>query len=294
MTKTKPQPADPPPSYGKSVAAANGLPGRTGLAGRLTTAGRQLPSRVILHATEKWGKTSFAAYAPAPVFLLSRGEDGLETLIDHSILPPTPHFAPCESLADARVAVNSLIVEEHDRKTLVLDVANGFTRLAEEETCRAKFNGDWADYDAYGRGPKVTVALWSAFLDDLDRLRAKKQMAIVLLTHTVVKNFRNPEGADYDRYQPDMPAPLWGVTHRWADAILFGGYITAAEKERGQSKAKARGGEHRMIYTSRTAAYDAGNRYSLPEALDCAGGPEAAFQSFLSAVKAARKQAAAA
>src|SRR5262245_55584679 len=49
---------------------------------QVTTATRKLPNRVILHGVEGWGKTSFAAQAPKPIFLMTRGEDGLETLID--------------------------------------------------------------------------------------------------------------------------------------------------------------------------------------------------------------------
>ena len=35
----------------------------------VTTKARKLPNRVVLHALEGWGKTSFAAQAPSPVFL---------------------------------------------------------------------------------------------------------------------------------------------------------------------------------------------------------------------------------
>jgi hypothetical protein len=109
-------------------------------------------------------------------------------------------------------------------------------------------------------------------------------MAIILLTHTKVKAFRNPEGADFDRFTPDMPDQLWSVTHKWADAILFGAFLTVAEKDRGASKAKGKGGARRVLWTERTAAYDAGSRYALPPMIDCGDGPAEAWTAFRTAM----------
>src|SRR5262245_6194371 len=171
--------------------AMNGKPPAVGLAG-ITTTGRRLPTRLLLHATEKWGKTSFAAQAPSPIFLCSRGETGLETLIDAGLLGPTAHFAEAVTWNETRLAVNALIAEEHNHRTLVLDTTNGTSRLAEEETCRRSCHGNWEEYEAYGRGVKLTIPLWIDFLADLDRLRERRKMAIILLTHSKIKTFKNP------------------------------------------------------------------------------------------------------
>jgi hypothetical protein len=44
--------------------------------------GAGLPNRCILHGVEGVGKTSFGCCAPKPVFLMTRGETGLITLVD--------------------------------------------------------------------------------------------------------------------------------------------------------------------------------------------------------------------
>ena len=82
-----------------------------------------------------------------------------------------------------------------------------------------------------------------------------------------------------------MPELLWGVTHKWADAILFGHTRTTAKKEHGQSKAKAQGGTERVIRTTRTAAYDAGNRYNLPDEINCGRCAKDAWTAFAEAMK---------
>jgi len=58
----------------------------------IKTSGSGLPSRLVLHAVEGWGKTSLAAQIPGVVFIETKGETGLETLIDSKQLLETPHF----------------------------------------------------------------------------------------------------------------------------------------------------------------------------------------------------------
>jgi hypothetical protein len=43
------------------------------LLAKVTNASPSLPSRVVLYAAEKWGKSSFAAHAPKPVVVFRRG-----------------------------------------------------------------------------------------------------------------------------------------------------------------------------------------------------------------------------
>src|SRR5262245_61106155 len=91
----------------------------------VTSKGKGLPSRVILHGLEGVGKTSWAAHAPAPIFLMARGETGLETLIDTGRLKEVPHFPECTSWDDLLSAIDSLAKEQHAYKTLVIDTMNG-------------------------------------------------------------------------------------------------------------------------------------------------------------------------
>ena len=46
-------------------------------------------------------------------------------------------------------------------------------------------------------------------------------MGILALCHSKIAPFKNPEGPDYDRFTPDLHAKTWGLTHKWADYVLF-------------------------------------------------------------------------
>ncbi len=257
--------------------------------------GAGLPNRYILHGVEGWGKTSFGAKFPKPIFIQSRGETGLQTLIDANQLPPTAHFPESSAWENVLGIVESLTVGEHEYKTLVIDTLNGAERLCHEYVCQRDFSGEWGDkgFASYQKGPEVSLSEWRLLLSALDRLRETKKMTIVCLLHTKVQKFSNPEGADFDRYQPDVDKRTWGLTSKWADVVLFGNFESAVvavkeNKKTGEQKGKGVGGQVRMIYTERHAAYDAKNRLGLPNEISAGESPDETWANFKSAVMVAR------
>lgn len=254
----------------------------------IVSTGNKLPNRIVLHAVEGWGKTSFAAQVPGVVFLETRGETGLETLIDAGQLPGVPHLPEITNFPDLLAAVDFLTEEEHPYRALALDVINGAERLCHEEVCRRDFNGEWGDkgFGGYQRGYDVSLADWTDLLVRMDKLRATRKMGIMLLCHTKVATFKNPEGPDYDRYQPDMNAKTWATTHKWADVVLFGNFETVVtggttgEGTKAGRKGKGAGGSVRMMYAERTAAYDAKNRLGLPAEIEMGTSPAEAWANF--------------
>jgi hypothetical protein len=114
-------------------------------------------------------------------------------------------------------------------------------------------------------------------------------MAIICLCHAKVQPFKNPEGADYDRYQPDLHHKTWALTHRWADIVLFANFYTVIANEsqasKGAAKGKARGGTERVMFCERTAAYDAKNRHGLPAELSMGSSGTEAWANFIEAMK---------
>lgn len=258
----------------------------------ITATGSNLPNRYGLHAVEGLGKTSLLTHAPKPVFIQSRGETGLETLIEARQVTETPHFPAAESWEEAREQIRFLIDEEHGFRTLVIDTINGLERLMHEFICNRDFGGDWGEkgFAGYQRGYKVSLAEWRLFLNELDRVRTNKKMTVFLLAHTKVKGFKNPAGPDYDRYQPDMHEDTWSLTLKWLDAVFFGNFETTVQVPgRAGSdmtkKGKGQGGSIRMLYTQRTAAYDAKNRLGLPEEIEMGNSSAEGWANLLSAIK---------
>ena len=254
-----------------------------------------MPSRLVLIGVEGIGKTSFAAFAPEPLIVQSRGESGLETLIDAGQLAPTDHLDnELAGWQDAMELVESIAAAEaFDYKTLVFDTLNGIEALLSEYVLNNSFQGDRKDFENFGTGSRVAAPMWTQFLSTLDRIRSKHSVGIIGLCHTRVRNFRNPEGADFDRYEADMSRPVWGVTSKWADIVLFYNYHTEvlqAKSDRGDvtKRGKGAGGTIRVLYTQRTAAYDAKNRHGLPEEITAGNSPEEAWNNFRAAMTVAR------
>ena len=233
------------------------------------------PPKILLNAVEGWGKTSLGAYAPNPVMLQARDETGYETLLGSGLVP---------SIDAARIdnwpGLLELIPTLDTFKTVDFDAIGGFERLCHEFICDRDFNGDWGEkgFVSYQKGYDVAITEWLKLLAALDRLK-DKGVVIVILSHCKVKSFKNPMGADYDRYVSDVHDKTWAVTAKWADAVLFGNFFTVVETARSSKpealrKGKGIGGTERVIYTERRDAFDAKNRYNMPTVIDIPNEPD--------------------
>lgn len=218
---------------------------------------------LVLNAVEGFGKTTFGAYSPAPLILMARGETGYDTLLAAGRVPQVPAYV-VETWEDALGWLDQLIEDPQDRKTLVLDATGGYERLCHEYVCRTKFQNKWGDdgFMSFHKGYDVAVSEWVLLLNRIERLKSERHMGIVMLGHSKVASFKNPIGADFDRYTGDVHAKTWGPTAKCADAVLFGNFFTVVDKEK-QGKGKGIGGTDRVIYTERRDAWDAKNRYGM-------------------------------
>jgi hypothetical protein len=272
-------------------------PGKIFTMSDVQTKGPSLPNRYGFHAGPGFGKTSVLAYSPSPIFVMTKGETGLTTLIDSGQLPPTPYLPECETWADLVAAVRFLHDGEHDRKTLVIDTANGAERMMHEHVCQRDFDGDWGErgFSGYMRGYDVAMADWKLFLNSLDELRKDRGMTVFMLIHTRIKTFKNPSGADYDRYVPEMHEKTWTATKGWLDCILFGNFEVVVKQGTktvdASKKGKASEVSHRILYTnSDNPIFDAKNRFGLPDEIEMGDNAKEAWTNFATAMKESRKQ----
>lgn len=221
------------------------------------------PPRIIVNAVEGWGKSSIASHAPNAVMLMAAGETGYLTLLQAGRVPEIPgaEIASWDALLGV---VDQMIEGGKDEPTVIFDALGGFERLCHEMVCARDFKNDWGErgFASYNRGYDVAVNDWVGLLARLDRLRMKRGASIVFLSHCKIKTFKNPLGADFDRYVSDVHDKTWAATAKWADAVFFGNFHTVIDREQ-KGKGKGIGGTERVLYAERRDAFDAKNRYGM-------------------------------
>lgn len=217
------------------------------------------PQRIVLYGVEKIGKSTFGAEAPRPIFV--GAEDGTSEL-------DVARFPEPKSWTDVLDAIQTLTCDAHDFETVVLDTLDWMEPLCWAHVCAEAKKGSIEDF-SYGKGYIEALTQWRALLAALDSLRDKRKMSIILLAHAWIKSFKNPEGPDYDRYELKVHAKAGGLIKEWCDCVLFANHETLTNTKGDGKSSRAYGVSDgsRFIYTQRTPAYDAGNRYGLPETL---------------------------
>lgn len=251
--------------------------------------GRGLPSAIVLHGVPGAGKTSLFGHVSNWLFVPT--EIGVDTLIDAGELPELPHLDVITSWGDAKGVVDELLTSNHGHKGIVFDTGNGLEKLCHQDVCHREYDGDWGKkgFANYQQGYDRAIPEWLGFLASLDRLRVEKKMTIVVICHTRILTFKNPTGADFDRYEPDMHRKTWSVTQAWADVVLFYNFHTIVSEADPKKKGKATS-QVRIIHTERDAAWDAKNRYGLPEDIKAGKSSKEAWKNFSEAMKEARKR----
>ncbi|MCK9327228.1 MAG: ATP-binding protein, partial [Bacteroidales bacterium] len=146
------------------------------------------PPRIVVYGPAGVGKTTFGAGAPNPVFIQT--EDGLGSIT-------APAFPLARSYGDVMEALNVLLTEEHDYKSVVLDSLDWLEPLVWEATCKRL---DVASIEApgYGKGYVEASQEWRRLFDTLTMLRDKRGMIVILIAHSQVSRVDDPTTAPYD------------------------------------------------------------------------------------------------
>lgn len=233
----------------------------------------QAPYRIVVHGTDGVGKSTFAADAPSPIFL--GAEDGTGEL-------DVARFPTPENWADVLDAVRTLTNDAHDYKTLAVDSLDWVEPHIWQHTC----NESGVDNielvgGGFQKGYVAALDLWRVFFAALERLQAAKGMHVVLIAHSSIKMFKNPEGDDFERYILKLQEKAAGLCREWVKGVYFANYETFAVKQKSK-RVKGVSTGARLMHTQRTAAFDAKDRYGLPTTLPLS------WVEFETAAKAAR------
>ncbi len=216
--------------------------------------------RILVHGVAGVGKSTFAAAAPDPVFILT--EDGLGTL-------DVQHFPLARTFDEVMEALAVLYTDDHPFRTLVIDSVDWLEPLVWRKACKQH---GWSSIEdaGYGKGYVAALDIWRQYMDGLDALRNDKAMTVIQIAHTDIKRFDSPEHEPYDRYVIKLHARAAALLQEHSDVVLFANYrINTVKSDVGFNRKVTRGlssGE-RVLYTCERPAFLAKNRYGLPDTL---------------------------
>jgi hypothetical protein len=235
--------------------------------------GRQRPPlRGVIYGVEGIGKTTLCSRFPKPLFLDT--EDGSAHLdVDR---------VPCRTLAALEGAMHSLYRDAEGYQTVVIDSADWAERMAQEQLL-ATHNKRSVEEFGFGKGYVMLAEQVARLIGVADQLVARG-LNVIWVAHAKVVRVSPPDQTDgFDRYELKMHKQVAPLFKEWCDLLLFLNYRTViAEGDDGRSK--GRGGKERIMHCQRSAAWDAKNRFDMPETLPMdakhllplfAGGPSA-------------------
>ncbi len=210
------------------------------------------PPRILCYGVEGVGKSTFGSQAPKPVFIQT--EDGLDEINCDKFPLATTYDEVITALADLRR-------EEHDYESVVIDSLDWLERLVFDKLC-AEHNATSIEQVAggYAKGYTLALSCWREIIEHLNALRNQRGMVVLLIAHSKVERFEDPESSPYDRYSPRLHKHAAALMSEWCDAVLF-----ATRKIRTQS-------EDAGFNRKRTIAHAIG-KAGGERILRCVGGP---------------------
>ena len=244
------------------------------------TSGREKrPRRIMLYGVQGIGKSTWAAQAPAPVFVQT--EDGLGDI-------DTTKFPVATTFDDVMGSISSLYTERHSYQTVVVDSLDWMERLIWAEVCKEQ-NVKSIDAIGYGKGFGFALSHWNDFLPGISALRDDKGMMAILIAHSKIERFEDPTSDAYDRYSPRIHKTAAHLIQEWADESLFAHHrvLTRQAGDGLHKKTKGIGTGERIISTQEQAAHQAKNRLNLPPELPLEWEAYAQFLNGIKVKKAA-------
>jgi len=216
-----------------------------------------VPPRICIYGGHGIGKSTLASRFPAPIFIST--EDGIDSL-------DVTSFPKAEKIDDVVGSIKTLLKEEHEFKTVVVDSVDWLI----EPLITASVNTQYDEkQQAYGKGQMYMAEEFREILQGLDALRMRRGMNVVLIAHAAVVKFEDPRTDPYDRYQPKLPKACNALLQEWADVLAFAAFKVIIKKSdaKGFDSAKVRGTTNgdRLLHLVENPAYAAKNRYECPD-----------------------------
>lgn len=216
------------------------------------------PAFVVVYAGAKSGKTTLASEFPAPLYVRTgKGERAPAGVTMKS-------FGVSENYQDIVDQADWMLQTEHDRKTYVLDSADGLEQKIHAKVCEDNKVASIEDIP-YGKGYAKALEIWHEFVAKLLELK-EAGYYVVVIAHVKAKTVPGVTTDSYPRYMPNLRDDAVGALVDAADLIGFLHQRVSIKKEdAGFKKTNNRGdgsGEMQIAVQERPG-FIAGNRYGI-------------------------------
>lgn len=221
----------------------------------ITTGKIPKAQKVVLYGVEGIGKSTFASQFPDPLFIDT--EDSTLHMDVKRFDKPTSWTMLLQQVEYVKI--------NRPCQTLVIDTIDWAEEICKKHLMAA--NG-WSAIDSEGYGKKF-VALAKEMGTLLDKLSEVIDVGInvVITAHAMLRKKEEPdEMGAYDRYELKLEKKTAPIVKEWSDNVLFANYKTTIITDSKTDSKKATGGQ-RMMYTTHRPAWDAKNRWQLPDEL---------------------------
>lgn len=217
------------------------------------------PAFCVFYAGAKTGKTTLGSEFPSPLYVRTgKGERApagikMKTLGGYA-----------ETYEDVDLQIDWMLETEHDRKTFLLDSADGLDKLIREKVCA---DNRWASIEdaGFGKGYTKVFELWQEFVGKLLKLK-EAGFYVVIIGHVKAANVPGISTEGYKQWSPNLREDTVGVLIDNADLIAFlHPRVSIKKDDLGFKKTHTRGegGAEIVMEVVGRAGYIAGNRYDI-------------------------------
>jgi len=245
-TRPAPPPAPAAPATVQSPKATIPEPFELDLSEPVTISGSD---RIVAYGTGGIGKSTAAAWMPAPVFFdIERSTKKLQVRKDMDLYRDASWPMLRSKVAGFAASPPA------GARSLVIDTVTSAEQLAVDHVVATRRTDKGKRVDSvegfgWQKGWQYVYDEFVALLADLDRV-ADSGFNVCLIAHDVSTVFPNPAGEDYPRWEPLLHAGdkrgrynVRALLKNWCEHLVYFGYDVHVEE------GKAQGSSTRSVYT---------------------------------------------